>query len=304
MVHSQSRNETISRLKELLNTSSISGPPTNMEFLLQILDDHRFTAGDTKTSFLDDFEFAPHAIDVISAGAYTLIQDLPGRPTVGKGIPHSGPMDPMSFQIANMLVGNSRGTEGLEITLSGPELRFVRPAIVALCGAPLEATLDGYEFPMWTSVRIEAGQRLNIGKTIAGGCRSYLAIYGGLPAVADYFGSKSTSPLVAIGGYQGRQLAPGDLLHIKADIPSEIEAVTLPERLRLSYKMDWEISAMVGPHDEGYFAPEDIKMIYETKWKVSHNASRSGIRLVGPVPRWARKDGGEGVFNKQRPRVL
>ncbi|OSS49035.1 hypothetical protein B5807_05756 [Epicoccum nigrum] len=57
--------------------------------------------------------------------------------------------------------------------------------------------------------------------------------------------------------------------------------------------MGWEISAMVGPHDEGYFAP-DIEMVYETKWKVSHNASRSGIRLTGPVPKWARKDGGEG----------
>jgi urea carboxylase len=68
--------------------------------------------------------------------------------------------------------------------------------------------------------------------------------------------------------------------------------------------MGWEISAMVGPHDEGYFAPEDIEMIYETKWKVSHNASRSGIRLTGPVPKWARKDGGEGVFNRQRMRYL
>ncbi|KAJ4352812.1 hypothetical protein N0V95_003920 [Ascochyta clinopodiicola] len=294
MAHSQSRDETISRMKELLTNSVISGPPTNLEFLVQILDDSRLASGETMTSFLKDFKFAPHAIDVISAGAYTLIQDLPGRPTVGKGIPHSGPMDPMAFQIANMLVGNPRSTEGLEITLSGPDLRFVGPAIVALCGAPMEATLDGDEFPMWTSVKIEAGQRLKIGKTIAGGCRSYLAIYGGLPAVAEYFGSKSTSPLVAIGGYQGRQLAPGDLLQIKADIPGKSETVTLPERLRLSYKTDWEISAMVGPHDEGYFAPEDIKMIYDTKWKVSHNASRSGIRLVGPVPKWARKDGGEG----------
>lgn len=294
MAHSQDRSVTISRMKELLTGSLIAGPPTNLEFLVQILDNSRFASGETMTSFLQDFKFAPHAIDVISAGAYTLIQDLPGRPTVGKGIPHSGPMDPMAFQIANMLVGNPRGTEGLEITLSGPELRFVGSAIVALCGAPMEATLDGEEFPMWTNVKVGAGQRLKIGKTTAGGCRSYLSIYGGLPAVADYFGSKSTSPLVAIGGYQGRQLAPGDLLQIKADLPTDIETVTLPERLRLSYKTDWEISAMVGPHDEGYFAPEDIKMIYDTKWKVSHNASRSGIRLVGPVPKWARKDGGEG----------
>ena len=281
-------------MKELLTQSSISGPPTNLEFLANILDDPRFQQGNTMTSFLKDFTYTPHAIDVISAGAYTLIQDLPGRPTVGKGVPHSGPMDPIAFQIANMLVGNSRTKEGLEITLSGPELRFVGPAIVALCGAPMEASLDDQPFPMWTSVKIEAGQKLKIGKTTGAGCRSYLAVYGGFPSVADYFGSKSTSPLVAIGGYQGRQLAPGDLLQITEKLPEDFTRSELPEHLRPVYKTTWEITAMVGPHDEGYFDPEFIERIYHTEWKVSHNASRSGIRLVGPVPKWARKDGGEG----------
>jgi urea carboxylase len=294
MVHSPTRSEAITGMKTLLDESSICGPPTNLEFLSEIMDDDRFKAGTTMTNFLKDFKYVPHTIDVISPGAYTLIQDLPGRPSVGKGIPHSGPMDPMSFQIANMLVGNERGKEGLEITLSGPELRFVGPAIVALCGATMEASLDGKDFPMWTRVKIEAGQRLKIGKTTGGGCRSYLAVYGGFPTVADYFGSKSASPLVAIGGYQGRALAPGDLLQIVADVPESVESVSLPESLRPVYTKHWEIRAMVGPHDEGYFLPEDIEMIYNTKWKISHNASRSGIRLVGPVPKWARKDGGEG----------
>lgn len=294
MVHSDSRKTTVARLKELLIQSSVYGPPTNLEFLASILGDPRFQAGDTMTSFLQEFKYAPHAIDVISAGAYTLIQDLPGRPTVGKGIPHSGPMDPLAFQIANILVGNARGKEGLEITLSGPELRFVGPAIIALCGAPMEATLDGNEFPMWTSVKVEAGQRLKIGKTTGGGCRSYLAVHGGFPSVADYFGSKSTSPLVAIGGYQGRALAPGDLLQIKDTPPSDFTSTSLPDHLWPTYKSIWEINAMVGPHDEGYFDPDFIKTIYDTEWKVSHNASRSGIRLVGPVPKWSRKDGGEG----------
>ncbi|CAI6302333.1 unnamed protein product [Periconia digitata] len=295
MVHASSRTEAIAGLKTVLTGSSICGPPTNLEFLAEILHDPRFEAGDTKTSFLDEFQYAPHAIDVISAGAYTLIQDLPGRPSVGKGIPHSGPMDPLAFQIANILVGNPRGREGLEVTLSGPELRFVGSAVVALCGAPMETTLDGEVFPMWTRVKIEAGQRLKIGKTTGGGCRSYLAVYGGFSNVADYFGSKATSPLVAIGGYQGRALAPGDLLQIVGDI-SEVPStqLSLPERIQPVYKNHWEIKAMVGPHDEGYFLPEDIDNIYNTGWKISHNASRSGIRLIGPVPKWARKDGGEG----------
>jgi allophanate hydrolase subunit 2 len=265
MVRSSTREQAIKNMKTLLTGSSICGPPTNLEFLSEILDDPRFTSGDTKTNFLEGFKYVPHAIDVISAGAYTLIQDLPARPTVGKGIPHSGAMDPLAFKIANMLVGNPRGKEGLEITLTGPELRFVGPAIVALCGAPMEAELDGEKFPMWTSVKIEAGQKLRIGKTTGGGCRSYLAVYGGFPSVAEYFGSKATSPLVAIGGYQGRALAPGDLLQVTSEVPERFTPVSMPENLRPVYPTHWEIKAMVGPHDEGYLTPEDIKMIYETK---------------------------------------
>ncbi|KAF2265051.1 hypothetical protein CC78DRAFT_560025 [Lojkania enalia] len=294
MVHRHSRNEAIDGLKRVLTESSVCGPPTNLEFLAEIMDNPNFKSGDTMTNFLQSIKYVSHAIDVISAGAYTLIQDLPGRPSVGKGIPHSGPMDPLAFQIANMLVGNPRGKEGLEITLSGPELRFVGPAVVALCGAPMETLLDGKEFPMWTRVKIKAGQRLKIGKTTGGGCRSYLAVYGGFPAVAKYFGSKSTLPLVAIGGYQGRALASGDLLQIVSALPDNFEPTCLPERHHPTYGSRWEIKAMVGPHDEGYFLPEDIEMIYNTEWKISHNASRSGIRLIGPVPKWAREDGGEG----------
>lgn len=300
MHHAPSRAAAISGLSAILSASTICGPPTNLEFLSAILRSPSFLAGRTLTSFLSTFAFAPHAIDVIAGGAYTLVQDLPGRPSVGKGIPHAGPMDALTFQLANALAGNGRGAAALEITLAGPELRVVGgAAAVALCGPRMEATLDGAALPMWTRVVVRAGQRLRVGKVAegAGGCRAYLAVYGGLPGVASYFGSRSTSPSVGVGGYQGRALAPGDLLEIARELPEEVLAgvgVCLPERLRPVYTNDWKIKAMVGPHDEGYLLPEDVDMIYDTVWKVSHNASRSGIRLVGPVPKWARKDGGEG----------
>jgi urea carboxylase len=118
--------------------------------------------------------------------------------TILRGFSHSGPMDPLAFQIANFLVGNTAGTEGLEITLGGPDLKFLGAAIVARCGAPMEAKLDGKPFSMWTRVRINPSQRLTIGKTTSGGCRSYLAVYGGFPSVAEYFGSKSTGPMAAV----------------------------------------------------------------------------------------------------------
>lgn len=281
-------------MQSILSESRICGPPTNLEFLSKILTDERFAAGNTLTRFLDDFQFSPSAIDVVSGGAYTLIEDWPGRPTLGRGFCHSGPMDPVAFRIANALVGNPVGLEALEITLSGPELRFLGPALVSLCGAQVEAKLDGNPIPMWSRIKVSAGQRLATGKTTGNGCRSYLAVYGGFTNVAKWFGSKATAPMVGVGGYQGRALASGDLLSITSQVPNVSGDLRLPENLIPQYPDRWELLSMPGPYDEGFIMPESIDMLYESEFKISHNAARGGIRLIGPKPTWARSDGGEG----------
>lgn len=293
MFHSSSREQAIQGMQTILTESRICGPPTNMEFLSKVLGDERFVAGHTLTRFLDNFQFSPSAIDVVSGGAYTLIEDWPGRPTLGRGFCHSGPMDPLAFRIANALVGNPVGLEALEITLSGPELRFLGPSLVSLCGAPIDAKLDGTPIPMWSRIKVSAGQRLAIGKTTGNGCRSYLAVHGGFTNIAKWFGSKATAPMVGVGGYQGRALAAGDLLSITSS-PNVSGDLRLPEHLIPKYPDSWELLSMPGPYDEGYIVPESIDMLYETEWKISHNAARGGVRLIGPKPTWARSDGGEG----------
>lgn len=295
MVHTGSREQSIQEAHMVLSQSRICGPPTNLDFLASIVADSRFRDGNTMTKFLSHFKYSPTAMDVISGGAYTTIQDYPGRPTMGRGFPHSGPMDPVAFQIANLLVGNLPGTEGLECTLDGPELRFISPAVIALCGAPMEVKVDGESMPMWSRQSIKAGQKLKVGKTTGGGCRSYLAIYGGLPSVAEWFGSKATSPGVAVGGYQGRQLAAGDLLSLVKEVPDNIQhPLAIPVSLIPDYPHHWNMVAMPGPYQEDYLTDKDVQMIYETKWQTSHNAARGGIRLIGPKPEFARPDGGEG----------
>lgn len=203
-------------------------------------------------------------------------------------------MDPLAFRIANALVGNPVGLEALEVTLSGPELRFLSPSLISLCGAQVDAKLDGTLIPMWSRIKVSGGQRLTIGKTTGNGCRSYLAVYGGFTNVAKWFGSKATAPMVGVGGYQGRQLAAGDLLSITSQIPDVSGDLRLPEHLIPKYPDHWEVLSMPGPYDEGYILPESIDMLYETNWKISHNAARGGVRLIGPKPKWARSDGGEG----------
>ncbi|KAK8091910.1 urea carboxylase [Apiospora hydei] len=302
--HGPSRTETLTGLQEVLAKTVICGPPTNLDFLQAILQDSKFQAGETITQFLSTFNFRPPAIDVLAGGAYTLVQDYPGRPTIGRGFGHGGPMDPVAFQLANALVGNPLGTEGLEITLTGPDLLFLGDAVVALTGAAMSATLDGDDsaFPMWTRVRISAGQRLTIGKTLSeSGCRAYLAVYGGFLNVAEWFGSKATVPMTLVGGYQGRPIRAGDLLKIVEKLPTELAGsasgspVSVPKSLLPNYAHEcWELQVMHGPYCEDYLTKEDLTMFYSTTWEISHNAARGGIRLIGPRPKWARADGGDG----------
>jgi urea carboxylase len=76
MNHAKSRDACIKGMDLLLSRSKICGPPTNLEFLDAIMRDNTFKSGRTITSFLKKFEFAPAAIDVISAGAYTLVEGM------------------------------------------------------------------------------------------------------------------------------------------------------------------------------------------------------------------------------------
>ncbi|PKQ03868.1 MAG: hypothetical protein CVT71_02830, partial [Alphaproteobacteria bacterium HGW-Alphaproteobacteria-10] len=107
------------------------------------------------------------------------VQDWPGR--LGHwdvGVPPSGPMDAYAHRMANRLVGNAADAAALEITLSGPVLRFNADTVIAVTGAPAPVTLDGAPLPMWQSHRVAAGSVLAIGRAEAG-ARLCLAVGGG-----------------------------------------------------------------------------------------------------------------------------
>ena len=49
-----------------------------------------------------------------------------------------------------------------------------------------------------------------------------------------------------------------------------------------------------GPHGApDFFTADDIEAFYAADWEVHYNSSRTGVRLIGPKPEWARLDGGE-----------
>ena len=141
-------------------------------------------------------------------------------------------------------------------------------------------------------VKIVAGDILKIGSGGSQpGVRAYLSVKGGLE-VPDYLGSKSTFTLGQFGGHGGRALRTGDVLHL-AEAPSGPSS-SAPAGLLPALGRHWDIAVLYGPHGAPeFFTVEDIAMLFSTDWKVHYNSARTGVRLIGPKPTWAREDGCE-----------
>jgi urea carboxylase len=61
-----------------------------------------------------------------------------------------------------------------------------------------------------------------------------------------------------------------------------------------AYTHAWQVGVLYGPHGApDFFTDADIDMFFATDWEVHYNSSRTGVRLIGPKPEWARHDGGE-----------
>jgi len=295
IVHEPSREAAIAKLALVLSETSIYGLETNLEYLKAIAVDPHFRDGDVWTALTREILFLPRTIDVTQPGTQTTVQDYPGREGYWwVGVPPSGPMDSLSFRLANRLVGNPVDRAALEITMMGPTLAFNTDAIVALSGATIDASVRDRIVKMNEPFVVRGGETLRLGRVSGAGARSYLAIAGGFD-VPEYLGSRSTFTLGGFGGHGGRALRTGDVLRVgRPDTEEAPQNDPLPPGVVPHLTNAWEIGVLYGPHGApDFFTPADIEMFFATEWKVHFNSSRTGVRLVGPKPEWARPDGGE-----------
>jgi urea carboxylase len=287
------RAETLSKSIDALNATRIYGFETNLHLMKQVLENETFRRGEVFTGLLNTFDYTVNTIEVVIPGTQTTVQDVPGRTGYwGVGVPPSGPMDMRCFRIANQLVGNIESAAALEMTMSGGSYKFNADSVVAVTGGDLTVMLNDQTVPLFKAFEVKAGDTVAV-SVFYKGQRAYLAVRGGLD-VPDYMGSKSTFILGRFGGHAGRALVAGDVLHIGADMEAAQPMVELPAESIPEVTNDWSIGVMYGPHGApDFFTQKDIETFFEHKWEVHFNSSRTGVRLIGPKPEWARTDGGE-----------
>lgn len=181
-------------------------------------------------------------IEILQPGAYTTIQGPRAWRQAHFGIPLGGPADERSHAYANRLAGNPPTANALEITLLGPQLRFLAPTNVALFGAPFEANI-----PLAQPTPVEPGQTILIRGTPQG-ARCYLAVAGGISA------------------HPGRLLRKGD--HLPIGEPNHLPLPTEPP--------PWP--ALASPTVLRYTSHEPRP---DLAYEVANEANRRGIRLSG-----------------------
>ena len=301
IVHGKDRAEALSKLRKALEETTVYGCITNVDYLKSVANSEMFENAKMHTKILDSYDYKPNAFEITAPGAYTTVQDYPGR--VGHwriGVPPSGPMDSYSHRLANRIVGNHYKAPAIEITLTGPSILFHHETVIAITGGEVPIKLNDELVNMYEPINIKRGDKLAIGK-LTTGCRSYLAIRGGID-VTEYLGSRSTFALGNLGGYNGRVLKMGDVLFLNQSSSSSLpgpvsEPLAAPKELipKISTNKEWTVGVTCGPHGSpDFFTEESIKDFFSNPWKVHYNSNRFGVRLIGPKPKWARKDGGEG----------
>jgi len=236
------------------------------------------------------------SLRILKPGLLSTLQDRGRFGLQHLGVAPGGPMDRVALALANALVGNGAEEAALEITLIGPEILFEKDALVALCGAELEARSGGAAFPRDRPVLVRAGTRLSAGRARRGS-RAYLAVAGGF-ACDPVLGSRSTCLPARFGGLEGRALRAGDLLALAPEAPAQAAErfARLAAQVRVIDGLEsvrWSAPSLTLPEGEdivahamegrhfAQFEAASRRAFFESQWRVAPDSNRMGFRLMG-----------------------
>jgi biotin-dependent carboxylase-like uncharacterized protein len=212
-------------------------------------------------------------IEVLSPGIFSSIQDTGRFGYRNIGVPESGVMDKFSAGLANKLLNNEKNDAVMEITLSGPQLKFHETTTIVISGAKMSPRINNIPVSNNKIIAIAKGDLLSFGRLLKG-VRAYIAIPGGF---------RSQVVLQSRSMYRGLtvtdRLKKGDIIpfvRLNSDtlnFHSSIKVNVIPE--------DDHLEVFRGPEfDE--FNHSQIENYLTQKFCIEQN-DRMGYRLAGKV---------------------
>lgn len=224
------------------------------------------------------------ALEIITPGLATTVQDRGRFGYYRFGIPQGGAMDQYAAALANRLAGNTPDEALLECTYLGPKFTVDADTVIAVTGAPVDVLVNGEAAAENARLELAAGDEVSFGM-LRGGSKFFVAVAGGIdvPAV---LGSRSTYPIGKMGGFEGRPLQPGDVVPVGDPPPETLPRMDeAPEELLPDYGREVEVRIMLGLYDHK-LADEGLKNLTEAEWTLTPVADRMGLRFDGPGAPW------------------
>lgn len=216
-------------------------------------------------------------IHIHKAGILTTVQDLGRFGFQQYGMPVSGAMDMYSLKLANSLVGNHLNEACLEITAIGPTIEFDSDTFIAICGADMQAQINGNDCEMYKTIEVKRGDVLSF-KGLKNGFRTYIAFAGGID-VPVVMGSKSTYLRGKMGGFEGRALKNGDQLQLGKN-SNKLEIKQISKEHIPEYKKSFIARIIPGP-ESNYFTVQALADFLKSEFVLSNHCDRMGYRLTG-----------------------
>lgn len=217
-------------------------------------------------------------IEVLNAGFHSVIQ---GNQRIGFksfGVPESGPVDPFTSTLANLLLENKPFDPLLEVTQGGLEFVSHGDTYIAISGADLNAVLlrgdKSNKILVGISIRLQDGDRVKFNGS-NNGFRCWCAFCGGIK-VSPILSSASTLETSNLGGIFGRRLSKGDIFEV-INSTQPRNKILLP-LLNFDKKENVCLRTIKGSQYDN-FSKDNIDIFFKNSYRVLSNSNRIGIRL-------------------------
>jgi biotin-dependent carboxylase-like uncharacterized protein len=136
-------------------------------------------------------------LEVIKKGVFVTIQDMGREKFRHLGIPVSGVMDRLAYQIGNLLLGNKKDVACIEVAAGGTVFKALNQFYIVITGGDLTPTINGIITDMYKVISLQKGDILSF-KGTKKGVYAYIAVSNGINSQIHY-GSQSTYERASFG---------------------------------------------------------------------------------------------------------